>query len=150
MQGDVFTIAGVYRVHPETKSSTNILQQFVLTAPYVGGAGTMSIAPALSATGALANVAALPVNGAALTFAGTASTASGLSLAYAKDAFTFATADLVMPGGVDMAARKVMDGISMRLVRQYDVNNDRFPCRLDILYGYKTIRPELAVRLTAN
>ena len=150
LQGDVFTIAGVYRVHPETKAATNVLQQFVLTAPYIGGNGTLSIAPAMSVTGGSANVAALPVNGAVITFAGTASTPTGLSLAYAKDAFTFATADLVLPGGVDMAARKVMDGISMRLVRQYDVNSDRFPCRLDIIYGFKTIRPELAVRLTAN
>ena len=150
LQGDVFTIAGVFRVHPETKANTGILQQFVLTAPYAGGAGTMAIAPAMSVTGGLANLATLPANGAVLTFAGTASTASGLSLAYAKDAFTFATADLVLPGGVDMAARKVMDGISMRLVRMFDINNDRFPCRLDILYGYKTIRPELAVRLAAN
>jgi hypothetical protein len=149
-QGDIFTIANVYRVHPETKASTATLQQFVLTAAYAGGAGTMQISPAISISGGTQNVSAAPASGALLTFAGTASTASGISLAYAKDAFTFATADLVMPGGVDMAARKVMDGISMRLVRQYDVNNDLFPCRLDILYGYQAIRPQLAVRLAAN
>jgi hypothetical protein len=55
-----------------------------------------------------------------------------------------------MPKGVDMAAREVMDGISMRLVRQYDINNDAMPCRLDVLYGYKTIRPQLACRLHNN
>ena len=72
------------------------------------------------------------------------------SLAFHKDAFTFATADLVMPGGVDFAAREVMDGISMRIVRQYDINNDKFPARLDVLYGYKTLRAELAARLLSN
>ena len=56
----------------------------------------------------------------------------------------------MMPSGVDFAARKVMDGISMRIVRQYDINNDRLPCRIDVLYGYKTIRPQLACRLAAN
>jgi hypothetical protein len=66
---------------------------------------------------------------------------------YHKDAFTFATADLVMPKGVDFAAREVYDGISMRVVRQYDINNDQFPCRLDVLYGYKTLRAQLATRL---
>jgi len=150
-QGDVFTIAGVFRVHPETKASTNVLQQFVLTAAYAGGAGTIAFSPALNyaATG-VQNVSAAPATNAALTFAGTVNTASGISLAYAKDAFTFATADLIMPSGVDMAARKVQDGISLRLVRQYDINNDLFPCRFDVLYGAKTIRPQLACRLAAN
>lgn len=150
-QGDVFTIAGVNRVHPETKTSTGVLQQFVLTAAYAGGAGTISFAPALNygATG-VQNVSAAPATNAALTFSGTVSTANGISLAYAQDAFTFATADLKMPNGVDMAARKVMDGISMRLVRAYDINNDLFPARFDVLYGFKTIRPQLAVRVVAN
>jgi hypothetical protein len=71
----------------------------------------------------------------------------GTSLVYQKEAFAFATADLVMPSGVDFAAREVMDGISMRVVRQYDINNDKFPTRLDVLYGYKTLRPQLAARL---
>jgi hypothetical protein len=55
-----------------------------------------------------------------------------------------------MPKGVDFAAREVQDGLSIRIVRAYDINNDKFPCRLDILYGYKTIRPQLAVRLANN
>jgi hypothetical protein len=55
-----------------------------------------------------------------------------------------------MPQGVDFASRQVLDGISMRIVRQYDINNDKFPCRLDVLYGYKTIRPELACRILSN
>ena len=53
-----------------------------------------------------------------------------------------------MPEGVHFAARKILDGISMRIVRQYDINNDNIPCRIDVYYGYKTIRPELAVRVT--
>lgn len=148
--GDVFTIAGVNRVHPETKASTGSLQQFVLTAAATSGANTWAISPAIVATGPTQNVSSTAVNGSAIVFAGTLSTAAGLSIAYHKDAFTFATADLVMPSGVDMAARKVMDGVSMRLVRQYDINNDKFPCRFDVLYGYKTLRPQLAVRLAAN
>ena len=148
--GDVFTVAGVFRVHPETKVSTGVLQQFVLIAAYAGGAGTMSVSPAMVSSGATQNVSAAPANGALLTFAGTAGASSGLSLAYHKDFATFATADLVMPGGVDMAARETVDGIRMRLVRNYDINNDKFPCRLDILYGYSVIRPQLACRLAAN
>ena len=74
----------------------------------------------------------------------------GVSLAYHKDAFCFATADLVMPKGVDFAAREVMDGISMRIVRDYSISADTFPTRIDVLYGYKTIRPDLACRIQMN
>jgi hypothetical protein len=150
-KGDVFTIGNVFSVHPETKVSTGVLQQFVVTANYAGGAGSVQISPAIVMAGGSQNVV-IPTTSAtaAITFAGTASTAVGTSLVYQKDAFTFATADLVMPKGVDMAAREVFDGISMRIVRQYDINNDRFPCRLDVLYGYRTIRPQLAARLHNN
>jgi hypothetical protein len=55
-----------------------------------------------------------------------------------------------MPKGVDFSAREVLDGISMRIVRQYDISNDTFPCRIDVLYGYKTIRPQFAVRQHNN
>jgi hypothetical protein len=150
-KGDVFTIGNVFAVHPETKVNTGVLQQFVVTAAYAGGAGSVQISPAIVMAGGSQNVV-IPTTSAtaAITFAGTASTAVGTSLVYQKDAFTFATADLVMPKGVDMAAREVFDGISMRIVRQYDINNDRFPCRLDVLYGYRTIRPQLAARLHNN
>jgi hypothetical protein len=66
---------------------------------------------------------------------------------YHKDAITFATADLLLPQGVDMASRQVHNGISMRVVRQYDINNDRMPCRIDVLYGYSVIRPQMACRI---
>ena len=149
-QGDVFTIAGVFRVHPETKLSTGVLQQFVVTSAATSGATSIAISPAIIPTGALQNVTASPATSAAITFAGTASTASGISMAYHKDAFTFATADLVMPEGVDFSAREVFDGISMRIVRQYAINSDTMPCRIDVLYGYKAIRPQLACRLANN
>jgi hypothetical protein len=148
-QGDVFTIAGVFRVHPETKVSTGVLHQFVVTAD-AAGAGTISISPAIVTSGAAQNVSAGPANSAAITFLGTASTAVGTSLVYQKEAFAFATADLVMPSGVDFSSRQVLDGVSMRIVRAYDINNDKFPCRLDVLYGYKTIRPFFAARVHNN
>lgn len=150
VKGDVFTIANVLRVHPETKVSTGVLQQFVLTADFTSGANTWTISPAISATGPTQNVNSLPATTAAITFAGTASTASGISLAYHRDAFTFATADLIMPEGVQFAARKMMEGISMRIWRQADINTNRIPARIDVLYGFKTIRPQLAVRMAAN
>jgi hypothetical protein len=149
-KGTIFTIDNVFAVHPESRLSTGIPQQFVVTANYTGGAGTVSIYPAIVASGALQTVNAVPADNAAITVYNTASDVTTTSLAFHKDAFTFATADLVMPKGVDFAAREVYDGISIRVVRQYDVNNDAFPCRLDILYGYKAIRPQLACRIQSN
>jgi hypothetical protein len=149
-KGAIFTIANVFAVHPESRLSTGILQQFVVTANYTGGGGTVAIYPAIVASGALQTVNAVPADNAAITVYNSASDVTTTSLAFHKDAFTFATADLVMPKGVDFAAREVYDGISIRVVRQYDVNNDAFPCRLDILYGYKAIRPQLACRIQSN
>jgi hypothetical protein len=149
-KGTVFSIAYVFAVHPESRLSTGIVQQFVVTADYAGGAGTVSIYPSIVASGALQTVNAVPADNAAITVYNTASDVTTTSLAFHKDAFTFATADLVMPKGVDFAAREVYDGISIRVVRQYDVNSDSFPCRLDILYGYKAIRPQLACRIQSN
>jgi hypothetical protein len=150
-KGDVITIANVNRVHPESKADSGIARQFVVTADYAGGAGAVAISPAIVLGGAQQNcVIGTTSATAAITIAGTASTAVGTSLMFQKEAFAFATADLVMPQGVDFSAREVMDGISMRIVRAYDINNDKFPCRLDVLYGYKTLRHQLACRLHNN
>ncbi|UOF77633.1 P22 coat protein [Caudoviricetes sp.] len=146
--GDVFTIANVYAVNPQTRESTGSLYQFVALADVTASTTASVTVPAMySASQALATVDALPVSGAAVTFLGAASTQYPQNLIYHRDAITFATADLLLPQGVDMASRQVHNGISLRVVRQYDINNDRLPCRIDVLYGYSVIRPQMAVRL---
>ena len=149
--GDVFTVADCYAVNPQTRQSTGSLQQFVVTeanTSTAGGAVTLKVSPALySPSNALATVSTLTITGKAVTFLGAASTAYPQNLIYHKDAISFATADLLLPNGVDMASRQVHNGISMRVVRQYDINNDRMPCRIDVLYGYSVIRAPMAVRL---
>lgn len=151
LAGDVFTVAGVFEVHPETKANTGRLQQFVCTADYAGGAGAVSVSPTPITSGALQNITIVGAGaGKAVVIAGTASTAVQTGLAFQKGAFAFATADLQMPDGVDWSAREVYDGISMRIIRAYDINNDQFPCRLDVHFGYKTLRPQLACRFHNN
>ena len=149
--GDVFTIANVFAVNPQTRESTGSLQQFVVTAAQTGvsnALANMAISPPIyTSTSALATVDSFPADNAAVTFVGTASTAYPQNMIYHKDAITFATADLVLPTGVDMAARAVHNGISLRIIRDYDINNDRMPCRIDVLYGFSTIRPQMACRL---
>ena len=148
--GDVFTVADCYSVNPQTRESTGALFQFVALADVTldgSGAGDITVRPIYSASEALATVDALPGNGKAIVFVGASGGQYPQNLVYHKDAITFATADLMMPQGVDMASRQVHNGISMRIVRQYDINNDRMPCRIDVLYGYSVIRPEMAVRM---
>jgi hypothetical protein len=147
--GDVFTIAGVYAVNPQTRESTGSLQQFVVTAAASGSStATLNISPALyTSDNALATVDSFPQASAAITMVGSSATQYPQNLIYHKDAITFATADLLLPQGVDMASRAVHNGISLRVVRQYDINNDRLPCRIDVLYGFSTIRPQMACRL---
>ena len=148
--GDVFTIANVYSVNPQTRESTGSLQQFTVTAAVTGASATttLAISPAIyTSTNALATVDSFPVAGAVVTMFGAATSQYAQNLVYHKDAITFATADLLLPQGVDMASRQVHNGISMRVVRQYDINNDRLPCRIDVLYGFSTIRPAMACRI---
>ena len=149
--GDVFTIAGVYSVNPQTRQSTGSLQQFTVTALATASSGawsSVSVSPAMyTPTSALATINAFPADNAAVTVLGSASSVYPQNLVYQKDAITFATADLLLPQGVDMASRQVHNGISLRVVRQYDINNDRMPCRIDVLYGYSVIRPQGAARM---
>jgi hypothetical protein len=165
--GDIITIAGVYSVHPETKLSTGVLQKFVvapvLSTGYCGnGSGAsatttgtsttkIGISPSIVASGPTQNVSNGAANDQAIVKVGAgASEVYYPSLVFQKDAFAFATADLMMPKGVDFAAREVYDGISMRIVRQYAISTDTFPCRIDVMYGYKTLRPQLACRILSN
>lgn len=145
-KGDTFTIASVYRVHPESKANTNEAMQFTVLADFAG-AGTISISPAIIASGPYKNCSAGAANNAKLTFGGAASTTYKQSLLFQKGFAVMGSADLILPKGVHMAAREVFDGISMRLVQNYDIVKDRMYTRIDVLYGFKAIRPQLACRV---
>jgi len=164
-RGDVISVADLYWVNPQSKASTGSLAQFVVTADKTAdGSGniTIPVSPTIVLSGAEQNCyssTGAMVSGKAITvfetaqagLAALASSSTPQGLAFHRDAFTLACADLPLPGGVDMASR-VSDpdlGLSIRLVRQYDISTDNFPCRLDILYGWSTLRPELACRISA-
>ena len=155
--GDVFTIANVFAVNPQNRQSTGQLRQFVVTALGVSdGSGNMTISISPSIVGPngttatqYQNVDSLPADNAALTIYGSANAVTPQNLVFHRDAFAFASADLDLPNGVDMARRvsSKQVGMSLRLVRAYDINSDRFPCRFDLLGGWATIRPEFACRV---
>jgi hypothetical protein len=148
-KGTVFTLPAVYSVNPETKQSTGELQAFTVMADITatGTDATLTISPAIIISGPYQNVDSAPADGDAITLVGSASTGYKQSLLYHSDFLTLAMADLEMPRGVDMASRQNMDGISMRLIRDFDTVNDDFICRLDVLYGIEALRPEWACRV---
>lgn len=151
--GSVFTIAGVYACHPETKAAYSHLQQFVVLTT---NAGNPTVSPTIYLTGARKNVcsstgsdlATTDFNSKTLTFIGNASTSYVQNLMYHKDAFAFVTADLpMMPGG--FCSVQKYDGLSLRVWQAADINADELLTRIDILYGYAAIRPQWACRLTS-
>ena len=150
--GDTFTIANVYAVNPMSKQSTGQLRQFVVLADVAIAGTSLTISPAIVTSGPYQNVTVGPANSAPLTFIGVAGASYEIGVAFHKDAFTFATADLPLPKGVDMAAR-VSDsqlGISMRAVSDYIIQTDQFVTRIDVLYGWALIRPELACKIISD
>lgn len=150
-KGDIVTFAGCFAVDPETKLNRGFLQQFVITANVAANATSLPVSPAIVVTGAAQNVSASPSdNGAVLKIGGGASALYSQSLVFHPEAFAFVTADLVDVSKFGAwGARQVMDGISMRIARQYNISNDTVPCRIDVLYGYKTLRAQLAARIIA-
>ena len=154
--GDVFTLPKVYMCHPETKANTQRLMQFVVTAD--SAATTSVIFPRIYWSGPKQNVCNA-TGGACVTadfdtetatFIGTAATAYRQPLAYHKDAFTFVTADLPLMDDAHKCSRMTKDGLSIRVWQASDIRNDELLTRLDILYGFKAIRPEWACKLIST
>lgn len=151
--GSVFTVAGVYACHPETKAAYANLQQFVVVTTSAGAA--LAISPATYLTGAKknvcsstgANLATTDFNAKTVTFIGAASTSYAQSLMYHKEAFQFITADLPLMDDAHKCARRVQDGLSMRVWQASDIRNDELLLRIDILYGMAALRPQWASRV---
>jgi hypothetical protein len=150
--GDTVTFAGCNAVHPETKADLGYLKQFTVTANSGTSATTLSISPAIVASGAKQNVSASPTNsGAVVKLCAGASETQVESLAFHKDAFIFGTVDLEdMSRYGGWGAVEEMDGLSMRIWRQGDIVNDSAPCRIDILYGFLARYPQMACRIHAD
>ena len=144
--GTVVTFAGCFAVNDETKVAYSHLRQWVVSS---ATATVLTLTEAITTTGATQNCSAVPTNGGAVTFVGAASSSNPQHLSFHKNWLALVTADLedVSKFGA-WGAREVYDGISIRIARQYDINNDNIPCRLDVLYGVRQLRGALAVRIT--
>lgn len=160
--GDTFQIAGVYATNPQNRQAygTNKLRSFVVKSAVSVASGSsvsVTVSPAIISAGQFQNVS-IPTPGAsAVTFFASQYNASGAgvvspqNIVMHRNAFTLAMADLELPEGVHFAGRASDKeiGLSMRVVRQYTINNDSIPTRVDVLYGWAPLYQELACRVAA-
>lgn len=166
-KGDVFTIANVFSINPQTYQSTGQLQQFVVLADANSGASTgpatLSISPAINdgslttvdadgntvSLAAYQNVTALPADNAAITVLGTGGTVYRQNFMLHKDAISVANVELVLPETAPKAKRVRDDesGLSIAMTGQYDITNYKETYRLDILWGVANLYPELSYRV---
>lgn len=150
--GMVFTVEGIYEVHPETKTAYPHLKQFVVMSGATTTNLTFSPAMIYDTTNPRQNASGTPIDGADITFVGNASTNYVQPLMYHKEAFQFITADLPLMDDANKCVRRVQDGLSLRVWQASDIRNDELLMRIDILYGMAALRPQWACRMigTAN
>jgi len=151
--GDVFTIPGVFAVNPQNRQSYGKLRNFVVMATTSVGTGATSVqvSPAIITAGQFQNVSITSSGSQNITAFNNTGVASPQNMMMHRNAFTLAVADLELPDGVHFAGRASDKeiGLSMRVVRQYTINNDSIPTRLDVLYGWAPLYPELACRIAS-
>ena len=154
LEGDVFTIDTVFAVNPVGKETLDFLQEFVLRADVTthasGGDTTMSISPPIITTGPYQTVSVAAPDGATIVYKGTLSTSHPQNMVFHKNAFALVMVPLEMPDSVQWKARQTHKGLSVRLVKDYDIDNDVEIIRADMLYGVKAIYPELATRVSGT
>jgi hypothetical protein len=152
-QGDTFTIAGVFGVNPQNRQSYGKLRNFVVNTAVSGTGGTITVnvSPAPISAGQFQNISVTSSGAQSVVFFNSSGTVSPQNILMHKNAFTLAVADLELPEGVHFAGRASDKeiGLSMRVVRQYTINNDSIPTRLDVLYGWAPLYPELACRIAS-
>lgn len=151
-KGDIIAIDGVFAVNPVNKLSTGKLRTFAVTADVASGATSIPIYPALLGIDGSGNaqqyqtVTAAPANSAVIYSMAKANSVYRKNLAMNPNAVTLAVVDLVTPSGQNAdVSRRSMDSMSIRVLTQYQGTSDQDLTRLDVLYGWKWLKPEWCV-----
>lgn len=147
-KGTAITLPGVFAVNPQTRQSTGVLADFIVTADVAAGATSIPISPAIVTSGAFQNVTASPTTAQPYVIKGTASTSYQTNVAFHKDAFTLAMVPMEMPpaGTGAKAYQESRNGFTVKVTDGYDFINDNSLMRIDVLFGWAATYPELAVR----
>jgi hypothetical protein len=134
--GEVFTVAGVFNINPQSRISTGTLKNFTVVSSTAPTASTVTVTftPSIVTSGPYQNVSGPASTGSAVVWL-SGTTAAAVSsrpqnIAFTRDAFGLVMVPMEIPQGVDFAARETYRNISMRVIRAYDINqpaaNDDF------------------------
>ena len=159
-KGDIISIANVKPVNPQNRQVYGTSNRTFVVQTTVTGVGSstmqVTVAPAIITAGQFQNVSVTATSATATVTPfsiGTSAvgTQSPQNILFHKNAFTCAMADLELPAGVVFAGRASSSeaGMSIRVVRQYTINNDQIPARFDVLFGWAPLYQELACRVAA-
>lgn len=152
--GEVFTIAGVNQIHPITRQPFDVELQFVVLEDVVAGGTTATvkiypeITPAKVAEQLKGNATTLasPAASAAITFTMDSDSLIEQSLSYQKNAFAAAFAPLELLPGTDGYSFNGSN-MALRVMSGGDFTNDSKGTRVDVLYGFTTVRGNHAARV---
>jgi hypothetical protein len=146
-RGTTITLPGVFAVNPQTRNSTGVLAQFVVTADALIGATSISISPAIVTSGPYQNVTASPTTAQPYVIMGAASTSYNCNVAFHRDAFTLAMVPMWVPEGMGVkVAQKTHNGFTVKVTDIYDGVNDNSIMRLDVLFGWAATYAELSTK----
>jgi len=149
-RGQIVTFPGCFAVNPQSRQSTGVLAQFVVTADVTAAATSIPISPEIVTSGPFQNVTASPTTGSPFLVVGAASTAYQCNVAYHRDAFTLAMVPMWAPPGgkgVIDVAQETYNGFTIKVTEFYDGTNDNSIMRLDVLFGWAATYPELSTKV---
>lgn len=163
-QGEIFTIADVYAWDWRANQQLSYLQQFVVQDDVTASGSAMNVvvSPPLIVQGtsdgtdtkantAFATVNAAAVDGAAITFLGTASVAQRVRAAWHKSAITMVSASLRTPDtGKSSTVRDPQTGISIRVWKSSDFGTGAHAIRFDCIYGATLLSPLMGSRVSGT
>lgn len=160
-KGDIFTIANVFSVNPNSLQSTGRLQTFSVMADANssgGGAATLTISPAIiPATETIANgkayatVTAAPADNAAITVkTGSAGGSYKQSLLLHPNAFSLVSRPLDIPSSEGVQTSTAQGNrMTIACTKSVDFNTLDENFRFDILFKATCLDERLGVRLTS-
>ncbi len=149
--GTKFTIADVYDVNPVSRETLSYLKQFTVTtaatATDVAGTGVTAVAisPSIFYTADATllgnkNVSAVPTADAVITL----QPSHACNIAFHKNAYACVTIPGELPESASWKARVTANGVSITLVRDYNILTNEEVARWDILFGVKVINDDFA------